>query len=62
MHMLLGALPTDTRAFSIVDDLKSQRDEVEHRFPEARARLNARDEAADDMAGVTSPRRTSSSS
>lgn len=50
MHMLLGALPTDTKAFSIVDDLMSLRDEVEARFPEARARLNATEDP------VTSPR------
>jgi hypothetical protein len=41
MHMLLGALPTDTKAFSIVDDLMSLRDEVDARFPDARARLDA---------------------
>ena len=40
MHMLLGALPTDTKAFSIVDDLMSLRDEVDARFPDARARLD----------------------
>ena len=43
MHMLLGALPTDTKAFSIVDDLMSLRDEVDARFPDARARLDATD-------------------
>src|SRR5215472_2042853 len=38
MHALLYALPTDTRAFSVVDDLMSLRDDVEGRFPEARRR------------------------
>jgi hypothetical protein len=52
MHLLMGALPTDTRAFSIVDDLMSLRDEVEARFPDARRQLNAADDATDSMAGT----------
>ncbi|HUL75592.1 MAG TPA: hypothetical protein VLT86_20935 [Vicinamibacterales bacterium] len=47
MHTLLGALPTDPRAFSVVDDLMSLRDEVADRFPEARqAMLSAHDDWA----------------
>jgi len=56
MHLLLGALPTDTKAFSIVDDLMSLRDDVEARFPEARAQMNAAEEAPDSMAGSGSHR------
>lgn len=41
MHTLIGALPTDTRAFSAIDDLMGFRDDVEARFPEVRARLTA---------------------
>src|SRR5215471_6731896 len=55
MHLLLGALPTDTKAFSIVDDLMSLRDEVEARFPSARAQMNAED-PTDTLAG-TGPHR-----
>ena len=55
MHLLLGALPTDAKAFSIVDDLMSLRDDVEARFPEARARMNSED-PTDTMAG-TGPHR-----
>jgi len=56
MHLLLGALPTDTKAFSIVDDLMSLRDEVEARFPEARATMNAMEDHPDSMAGTGSHR------
>ena len=41
MHALLGALPTDTRAFSVVDDLMSLRDLMEARFRTARRHLDA---------------------
>jgi len=52
MHTLIGALPTDTRAFSAIDDLMGFRDDVEARFPEARARLTAvSGDGADEMTG-----------
>ncbi len=52
MHTLLGALPTDSRAFSVVDDLMSLRDDVEGRFPDARRKLTAIKEDTDEMAGT----------
>lgn len=52
MHTLLSALPTDTRAFSVVDDLMSLRDDVEGRFPDARRKLTAISEDMDEMAGT----------
>jgi predicted metalloendopeptidase len=53
MHTLIGALPTDTRAFSAVDDLMSLRDDVEARFSEARQRLTAvSGHGADEMTGA----------
>jgi hypothetical protein len=52
MHSLIGALPTDTRAFSVIDDLMGFRDDVEARFPEVRARLTAvSGDSADEMTG-----------
>ena len=41
LHTLLGVLPTDPRAFSILDDLMTLRDEVEARFPDARRSMAA---------------------
>jgi hypothetical protein len=52
MHTLLSALPTDTRAFSVVDDLMSLRDDVEGRFPDARRKLTAISEDTDELAGT----------
>jgi hypothetical protein len=57
MHALLGMLPTDPRAFSVVDDLMTLRDEVEGRFPDARRSLMAgAEDRADEMAGSGSHR------
>ncbi len=54
MHTLIGALPTDTRAFSAIDDLMGFRDEVEARFPEARTRLTAvSGDGVDETTGTT---------
>lgn len=53
LHTLLGALPTDTKAFSVADDLMSLRDEIEAAFPDARRRLTAvSEEHPSDLAGT----------
>ncbi len=53
LHTLLGALPTDPKAFSVVDDLMSLRDEAEAAFPDARRRLTAvSEEHPNDLAGT----------
>ncbi len=58
LHTLIGVLPTDTRAFSVVDDLMGLRDEVEARFTDARRRLAvvSQQEVAHELAATIAER------
>ena len=58
LHTLIGVLPTDTRAFSVVDDLMGLRDEVEARFTDARRRLTvvSQQEVAHELSAIVAER------